>query len=113
MKIKKKGMLVTMEKIKIILKQILGESEYSNLVETIHEELNKNNLNNDEIIVTTHLIVILLIGFSKKQVNIDYYYIHLLNNSEIKCNIKRLLKKYGNYINEIENFKINLLRQII
>lgn len=102
-------------KIGEILKLILGDEVYTQLITDTVREYNNTKLRINEVepIIESYFIAILLIGFSKKQVNIDNYTIHLINKSNIKIDTNEFCKKYENYINTVENFKLDLLRQLL
>lgn len=98
-----------------ILKLILGNKEYTQLItDTVREYKNMNwKLDDAELIIETYFMAILLIGFSKKQIQIDKYRIHLLNEVELEINTKEFCKKYEKYIDKVENYKFDLLRQLL
>lgn len=98
-----------------ILKEIIGEAEYDNLISDIVNEYSDTDYELDvaEPIINSYIIAILLIGMSKKAVNIDNYNIHLINNENLKINTLDFCKDYSHYINKVENFKLDLLRKLL
>ena len=107
------------EKVNIILREIIGNDLYNDL---IHEAgfyfINDSNcrLNKDmsdiEPILNACCTAILLIGISKKPVNIRSYIIHLSKERKIKINTEDLCRKFEKYIVNVENFKFKLLKEI-
>lgn len=100
---------------KKILKLILGEEEYEEILTKTAKEYNKGNYSLDdfEIIIDSYFVAILLIGFSKKKIDIDKYVIKLVNKVDINISIKDFCEKYKKYINDIEEYKFELLRNLI
>ena len=56
---------------------------------------------------------ILVIGFSKKKVEIDKYDIHLSRKPNINIDVSKFCEDYKKYIDKVEQYKFNLLRRII
>ena len=98
-----------------ILELIIGEEECKNIITKTAKKYNQGgySLNNFEIIMESYFIAILLIGFSKKKVDIDKYSIHFLNKPDININTKELCEEYKEEIDKIEDYKFNLLRKLI
>ena len=103
------------KQIKNILGLILGDKQYNELLNNVKNENNNSTLNSCDIdiIMESYIIAILVIGFSKKQVDIDKYKIHLKDNTDLKIDTKSFCKKYEKYISYVENFKLDLLRQLL
>lgn len=100
---------------KKILELILGKEECERIItQAVNEYHQKDyNLDDFEIIVESYFIAILVIGFSKKKLEIDKYAIHLVNESDININTKEFCEKYKKYIEEVEQYKFELLRKLI
>lgn len=100
---------------KKILELILGKEECDKIItQAVNEYHQKDyNLDDFEIIVESYFIAILLIGFSKKKLEIDKYDIHLGKESDININTKEFSKKYDKYIEKVEQYKFDLLRKLI
>lgn len=100
---------------KKILELILGKEECDKIITQAVKEYHQKdyNLDNFEIIVESYFIAILLIGFSKKKLDIDKYAIHLVKESDITINTKEFCEKYKEYINNVEKYKFDLLRKLI
>ena len=103
------------EKCKNILELIIGEKECKKIITKTAKKYNKGgySLNNFEIIMESYFIAILLIGFSKKKVEIDKYSIHFVNKPDININTKEFCEEYKDEIDKIEDYKFNLLRRLI
>lgn len=102
-----------------ILKTILGEDDYNELTtKTLHYFCNRQectfneDLNDIEPIMEACCIAILLIGISKKTVNIEEYRITLDKDRELKVGTKEFCFDFEKYIQEVEEYKIGLLRKI-
>lgn len=102
-------------KVNSIIKLILGEEFYTRLITDIIREYGdtKLKIHEAEPILESYFKAILLIGFSKKKIEIDYYKIHLNSKQNIEINTKKFCRDYEAYINKIENFKIELLKQLL
>lgn len=102
-------------KLNTILNIVLGSNQYNQLLEDTMLEY--KNIQSKDIdinsIIESYFIAILIIGFAKKQIDIDQYKIHLKNNINIKIDTKDFCKKYQKYINGVENFKLEMLRQLL
>lgn len=98
-----------------IVQSILGNENFKKLIHEVVEEYSDRNLFLKEIepILETYCIAILLIGFSKKSVEIEKCKIALSNNENIFIKSEDVCKKYGDYIQKIEDSKFELLRKII
>lgn len=98
-----------------ILELIIGEEECKKIITKTAKKYNQGgySLNNFEIIMESYFIAILLIGLSKKKVEIDKYSIHFVNKPDININTKELCEEYKDEIDKIENYKFNLLRRLI
>lgn len=102
-----------------ILKTILGEGNYNELTTkalhyfgdrqecTFHEKLD-----DIEPIMESCCIAILLIGISKKPVNIEEYRITLAEDRELNVKTKEFCFDFEKYIQGVEEYKIGLLRKI-
>ncbi|MFR2788082.1 MAG: hypothetical protein ACLTBX_04765 [Clostridia bacterium] len=100
---------------KKILKLILGEKEYREIITKTAKEYKKDNYSLDdfEIIIESYFVAILLIGFSKKAIDIDKYVIKLVDKVNINISIKDFCEKYKKYIDDVEEYKFELLRNLI
>ncbi|HJJ12574.1 MAG TPA: hypothetical protein OIM48_04645 [Clostridiaceae bacterium] len=100
---------------KNILKLILGEKEYREIITKTAKEYKKDNYSLDdfEIIIESYFVAILLIGFSKKAIDIDKYVIKLVDKVDINISIKDFCEKYKKYIDDVEEYKFELLRNLI
>ncbi len=98
-----------------ILELILGEEDCKELITKAVKEYNQGaySLNNFEIIMDSYFVAILLIGFSKKKVEIDKYAIHLMNKPDINIDAKWFCEEYKKYIDKVEKYKFDLLRELI
>lgn len=98
-----------------ILELIIGEEECKRIITKTAKKYNKGgySLNNFEIIMESYFIAILLIGFSKKKVDIDKYSIHFVDKPDININTKEFCEEYKDEIDKIEDYKFNLLRKLI
>lgn len=104
-----------MQDVNAILDLIIGREKCEQLITQIVREYCKKGFNIDdfEYIRDAYFIVILIIGFSKKQVDIDKYNIHLIKKTDITVDIKDFCERYKKYIDEVEKCKFDLLRKII
>lgn len=98
-----------------IIQNLIGNEDFNELIHKVAEEYVDRNLPLKEIepILETYCIAILLIGFSKKSVEIEKCKIALSNNKNIFIRSEDVCKKYGEYIKKIEDSKFELLRKII
>lgn len=98
-----------------ILELIIGKEECEKIITKTAKKYNKGgySINNFEIIMESYFIAILLIGFSKKKVEIDKYSIHFVNKPDININTKEFCEEYKDEIDKIEDYKFNLLRRLI
>lgn len=98
-----------------ILELIIGEEECKRIITKTAQKYNKGgySLNNFEIIMESYFIAILLIGFSKKKIDIDKYSIHFVNKPDININTKEFCEEYEEEIKKIEDYKFSLLRKLI
>ena len=103
------------ENYKVILQLILGEEEYVELFSKAFKEYADGNctVGDFEVIMEYYLKFILLIGFSKKKVEIDKYEIHLHRKPNINIDTNKFCEDYKKYIDKVEQYKFNLLRKII
>lgn len=104
-----------MNEIDKIVELILGKKGCEQLITQIVKEYNEKgyNVNDFEYIMKSYFTAILIIGFSKKKVDIDKYCIHLINKPDINIDIKDFCNLYKDYINQVEKYKFDLLRKII
>jgi len=98
-----------------IIQNLIGNEDFNELIHEVVEEYVDKSLPLKEIepILETYCIAILLIGFSKKSVEIEKCKISLSNNKNIFIKSEDVCKKYGEYIQKIEDSKFELLRKII
>ncbi len=98
-----------------ILELIIGKEAFESIITKTAKKYNKGgyNINNFEIIIESYFIAILLIGFSKKKIDIDKYSIHFVNKPDININTKELCEEYKDVIDKIEYYKFDLLRKLI
>lgn len=98
-----------------IIQNLIGNDNFNELIhEVIQEYVDKDlPLKEIEPILETYCIAILLIGFSKKPVEIEKCKIILSNNKNIFIKSEDLCEKFGEYIKQIEDSKFELLRKII
>lgn len=98
-----------------VLELIIGTDEYNNLITDTVKEYNKKEYNIDdaELILKSYIIAILVVGFSKKQLDINKYSIHLIEKPIIEIDKKEFCKNYKRYINMVENYKFELLRKLM
>lgn len=104
------------ENYQAILQLILGEEEYTEILARACKEYgedDKYKISDFEVIIEYYLKTILLIGFSKKKVEIDKYEICLKRNPNITIDVNKFCKDYKKYIDKVEQYKFNLLRKII
>lgn len=102
----------------LIFKKILGEEEYVSLItETVKEykdgSFGNVRIDDIEIIIEYYCIAIFLIGISKESIELNEYTISTKRNLEINIKIEDFCKKYSKYIRRIEEFKIDLLRELL
>jgi len=105
--------------VNIMLKNIIGDDNYNNLIKELgyyfleEPSCNLNNTIEDiEPILDYCCTAILLIGISKKPVNIDKYRIKLDDTREIIVDTQEFCNKFENYLQKVERFKFDLLKKI-
>ena len=98
-----------------ILKTLLGEETLKKLITKISREYQEKitALEDVELITNAYTIAILLIGFSKKSVEIKKCKIELSENPKFEIDANCICKNYEEYINKIEEKKFELLREIV
>lgn len=103
------------ENYQAILQLILGADEYTEIFAKACKEYgdDKYKISDFEVIIEYYLKTILLIGFSKKKVEIDKYEICLKRNPNITIDVNKFCEDYKKYIDKVEQYKFNLLRRII
>ncbi|MCI8999648.1 MAG: hypothetical protein HFJ26_01625 [Clostridia bacterium] len=98
-----------------ILELIIGKEECEKLITKIAKRYNEETytISNFEIIMQSYFITILLMGFSKKKIDIDKYSIHFIDKPEININTTEFCKEYEEEIEKVEEYKFDLLRKLI
>lgn len=98
-----------------ILELILGKEQCCEIITKTVKEYVKGDysLNNFEIIMESYFIIILIIGFSKKKINMDKYAIHIANKPDIYIDTRDFCQEYKKYIDNVEKYKFDLLRHLI
>ena len=98
-----------------ILELIMGQEDCDKLITKIAKRYNEETytISNFEIIMQSYFIAILLMGFSKKKIDIDKYSIHFIDKPDISINVKEFCKEYKEEIEEVEEYKFDLLRKLI
>lgn len=107
------------EPINIILKNILGKELYSELIAESaiyfaeHKETNLDKSIEDiPAILEACCIALLLIGISKKPINIDEYIVNFEENRKTSIGTKEFCQVFKKYIDKVEEFKIDMLKRI-
>lgn len=98
----------------IIMRLILKE-DYKKFITNIVKYSGKYEecmVDDIEEILKAMSIAIILIGFTKKPVNIDEYNIKLKDNKNIKINTKDFCNEFKEYIQKVEDLKFNMLKDI-
>ena len=103
------------ENYQAILQLILGADEYTEIFARAFNEYKDGNykVGDLDVIIEHYLMSILVIGFSKKKVEIDKYDIHLNRKPNINIDANKFCEDYKKYIDKVEQYKFNLLRRII
>lgn len=98
-----------------ILELIIGKEECEKIVTKIAKRYNEGiyTISNFEVIMQSYFIAILLMGFSKKKIDIDKYSIHFVDKPEININTKEFYEEYKEEIEKVEEYKFDLLRKLI
>ena len=98
-----------------VLELIIGKEEYESVINKAAKEYQDGNysLEHFEVILESYFIAILLIGFSKKKIDIDKYAIHLLNKPDIIIDTREFCENYKKYIDKVEDYKFRMLRELI
>lgn len=99
-----------------ILRLIIGEEEEKKLITKSVKEYNKSgkySIKDAESIIDSYMIAILLIGFSKKKIDMNKYAIHFVNKPEIEIDAKKFSEDYKSYIDKVEDFKFELMRKLL
>ena len=98
-----------------IVELLIGKENFLQFITKIARDYRSDSLyiEDVELIVNAYSIAILLIGFTKKTVEIDEFKIKLDSNDDIPVNIKNFCENYKTYIQKIEESKFDLLRKII
>lgn len=97
-----------------VIKDILGEEEYLQLLKDISIENMEKGISYEKFfneVANKYCFIILLIGFSKK-IDINTYYIEK-EKPIIKIQIKEFVSRYEKYIKQVENKKFELLKNMI
>ena len=110
--------LENIKNFELIFKKILGEDEYVSLITEAVKEYkdgSRGNVNTDdiEVIIEYYCIAIFLIGISKKPIELDKYTICIRRNLAINIKTEDFCKKYNKYIEKVEEFKFDLLRELL
>lgn len=102
------------EELESILNIILGKDDYEKFVnETEKEYQRKAEISDFDNILHSYFIAIFLIGISKKAIELDRYKIKPNKNLDIEIKTESFCKKYSKYIEKIEDFKFDLLRELL
>ena len=107
------------ETINIIVKEILGEKIYRNLIEECAhdcEEFRESTIDKDLHDISPMLdsccVAILMLGFSNKKFFLEKYKIMFDKKRIVEIQSRDFCIKFKEYIDKIEGFKIELLQQI-
>ncbi len=97
-----------------MMKKILGEEEYQELLLDISKEANKKKINLEDFfedILNKYCFIIFMIGMSKK-IEVERYKFKTKNQSfEIEGCV--FAEKYEKYIKEVENKKFEMAKTMI
>lgn len=96
-----------------LIKDILGEKQYLELLKDISKENLNSNIPIEEFfykVTNRYCFIIFMIGFSKR-VEIEEYIID--KDSNKKINLRVFVKRYEKYVKQVENMKFNFLKDII
>lgn len=96
-----------------LIKDILGEKQYLELLKDISMENSNSNIPFEEFfnkVTNKYCFLIFMIGFSKR-VEIEEYTINKDSNKKINSEV--FVKRYEKYIKQVENTKFNFLKDII
>lgn len=97
----------------IILRLILGEDYTRFITEAVRylKEDEKCKITDTPDIIKAMSIAILLIGFTKKPVNLEEYEIKL-RKRKIKVNTNDFCSVFKDYIEKVEEVKFNMVKDI-
>lgn len=102
------------EEIESILSIILGKEDYEKFINEAEKEYKgKVDIKDFGDILHTYFIAIFLIGISKKAIELYRYKIRPSKNLDIEIKTEPFCKKYSKYIEKIEDFKFDLLRELL
>ena len=96
-----------------LIKDILGEKQYLELLKDISKENLNSNIPFEEFfykVTNRYCFIIFMIGFSKR-VEIEEYIIDKDSNKKINSGV--FVKRYEKYVKQVENMKFNFLKDII
>lgn len=107
------------ETINIIIKQILGERIYVNLIEECAhycEEFKESTINKELNDISPMLdsccVAILLVGLSNRNISLEKYRITFDEKRRVEIKNKDFCIKFKEYIDKVESFKEDMLVKI-
>lgn len=97
----------------ILLRLILKENYEEFLTDAVRflKEDEECMVDDMSDIIKAISIATILIGFTKKPVNLDKYSVKL-NHKTIKVDTKNFCNVFKNYIEKVEQIKLNMLKEI-